>query len=198
VLKAPRSVGKQLGDVASSPFRYKCLALLCEGTRSPADLAQELGVPVEKLTYHVKALHEAGAIELVGVVPGNRSVKHLYRAAQRAEVDDETFARLSVDDRITAGRTVSQLNIADVAQSMEARTFGERPDHHISRFPLTLDEEGWKEMREIHARALEETYEVTARVASRNAGDPGRETIQARSAMFFFEMPPKVRGNGGT
>lgn len=192
-MKALRSHGKQLGNVVNHPYRYMCLALLCEATLSPIDLARELDVDVEDLTYHVKVLLGAGAIELVRVEPGNRSVKHLYRAVARAEVDDETLARLSVDDRIVAGRTVSQLTFADVAQSMEAGTFGERPDHHISRFPLTLDEEGWDEMRDIYARALEETYNVTARVASRNAGEPGRATIQARSAIFFFEMPSKVR-----
>ncbi len=104
-------------------------------------------------------------------------------------MDDEIFRRMSVDERVGAGRTVTQLAFADLAQSMEAKTFGERHDHHVSRFPLTLDEEGWDEVRDIYARALEETYEVTARVATRSAEEPGRATIEARAATFFFEMP---------
>lgn len=192
MLKPSRALGKQLGDVVNHPFRYKCLALLSERTLSPADLAQELDVEVEELTYHVRVLLERGAIELVEVAPGNRSVKHLYRAVQRAEIGPDDFQRMSVDERIGVQTTVMQLAFADMAQSMETQVLGQRPDHHCSRFPLTLDEEGWEEGQDIFARALEEIYEVTARVAARTADDPGRANIQARAAIFFFEMPAQT------
>lgn len=191
MLKSAKPVSRQLGDVVTHPLRYKCLILLTEKVASPAELARDLGVLVEDLSYHIRVLRNVNAIELVKSVPGPTSVQHFYRAAHRAELDEETSLRMSVEERVAAGRVTGQMIFADLASSMESGAFGQRHDHHISRFPLTIDEEGWTEVREIQARALEETYEVARRIALRTAANPGAALIQARLATIFFEMPAK-------
>lgn len=193
MLKTAKPVSRQMGEVVTHPLRYQCLILLAEKVASPAELARELGVDVSDLSYHIRVLRDCNAIELVDSIPGPTSVQHFYRAAHRAEIDEETFMRMSVDERVAAGRIVAQMIFADMASSMETRVFGERADHHISRFPLTVDEEGWGELRDIYARALEETYEVTKRTALRMAEHPGAARIQARVGTLLFEMPAKDR-----
>jgi DNA-binding transcriptional ArsR family regulator len=196
VLQSAKPLSRQMGEVLTHPLRYKCLILLTEKVASPAELARDLGVDVSDLSYHVRVLRECNAIELVESIPGPTAVQHFYRAAHRAELDDEAYLRMTIDERIAAGRVTAQMIFADVASSMETGVFGERFNHHISRFPLTVDEEGWEELTDIYARALEETYEVTKRTALRMAENPDAARVQTRVATLLFEMPPKDRAPG--
>lgn len=196
MLQSAKPLSRQMGEVLTHPLRYKCLILLTEKVASPAELARDLGVDVSDLSYHIRVLRECNAIELVDSIPGPTAVQHFYRAAYRAELDDEAYLRMTLDERIAAGRVTAQMIFADVASSMETGVFGERFNHHISRFPLTVDEEGWEELTDIYARALEETYEVTKRTALRMAENPDAARIQTRVATLLFEMPPKDRAPG--
>lgn len=179
-----------MGAVVTHPLRCHCLAVLTERTASPAELARELELDVSDLSYHIRVLHNMNAIELVKTTAVRGAVEHFYRAVQRPELDDEAYLNLSVEERIAFGRNIAQLTFADIATSMEAGTFGERHDHHAIRFPVTVDEEGWGELRDIYADALEAVYGVTQRTAIRAAENPDAANIQARVAAFLFEMPP--------
>src|SRR3954453_14016112 len=51
------------------PLRHRLLAILNERTASPKELAQEVGMPIPNVSYHVEKLRDAGAIELVSEEP---------------------------------------------------------------------------------------------------------------------------------
>lgn len=194
MLKGVESNALRMGKVVGGhPIRLLCLALLNERTASPAELSRKMGVPVPKLSYHVRVLRDAGAIELVRTEPGPTSVEHFYRACQRAEASDDDFKAMSVEERISFGEVVSQLTFADIVMSMTAGTWGQRHDLHVTRVPLTVDEEGWKELRDLLAATLDGLYEVSRRTAVRVKGNPGSASIEARVAAFLFEMPDVPR-----
>jgi hypothetical protein len=69
--------------------------------------------------------------------------------------------------------------------------FGERHDHHISRVPLLVDEEGWGEMRKIYGDALDATLQVPAS-AERMNDNRDAVAIPTRAISMFFEMPEKL------
>ena len=47
---------------------------------SPLELAASLGVPLSKLSYHVRVLSKCGAVKLVRTKQIRGSTQHFYRA----------------------------------------------------------------------------------------------------------------------
>jgi hypothetical protein len=133
-------------------------------------------------------------IELVDERPVRGAVEHFYRAIERPVVNEEEFAEMSIDEREGFTRCIMQLLVADVARSMDERTFDARPNHAIIRTPMLVDEEGFQELNEFHIELHERTMEVQARSSERRtkSGEAGIPTV---SASMFFETPERRRGD---
>ena len=65
------------------PLRARILDSLEHGTRSPRELADELGEPLANVSYHVRQLATFGLIELVATTPRRGAIEHHYRTADR-------------------------------------------------------------------------------------------------------------------
>jgi DNA-binding transcriptional ArsR family regulator len=192
-VKKARALDSTLGAIVAHPLRSQCLTILAERTASPNELAIELKEDVGNVSYHVKQLLKMEAIELVSERPVRGAVEHFYRAVKRPLVTDEEFAALSLEERLRFARHILQLATADAATALEATTFAQRPDHHVSRMPILVDEEGWAELNEIYAEALQRTLDVQAASAERMATDSDVAGIPATVVAMFFEMPERGR-----
>jgi DNA-binding transcriptional ArsR family regulator len=69
----------------SHPTRIAMLEVLHE-PRSAAAVGRELGQTRQRMTYHLKALEQAGLVERVGTRQNGNFIETLYRAAARAFV----------------------------------------------------------------------------------------------------------------
>lgn len=179
----------QLGSVASHPLRIKILIALTERVASPVQLAKEFGEDLGTVAYHFRQLLKQKAIHEVDSRPVNGSTEHFYRAIQRPEMSDEESAALSPQKRLEWTRLIVEMFIADVATAMNQGTFAARADHNVVRFPTQVDGQGWEELTEIYARALQEAMDVEARSAGRRAEDPEAKGIPVCVGSFVFEMP---------
>ncbi len=188
-VKKSGALDSTLGAIVAHPLRSRCLTILSDRTASPNELATELGEDVGNVSYHVKQLLKMEVIELVSERPVRGAVEHFYRAIKRPLVSDEEYANLTVEDRVRFARLILQFSVADAATAIETTTFAQRPDHHVTRLPVRVDEEGWKELGEIYREAFQRTIEVEAASAERMAGDPDATSIPARVVTMFFEMP---------
>ena len=81
------------------PLRFRILQLLNEREASPSALAQQLDEPLGNVSYHVKILREADAIELVRTRPVRGAIEHVYRATARPYFDDAAYAALPASFR---------------------------------------------------------------------------------------------------
>jgi DNA-binding transcriptional ArsR family regulator len=189
-VKQSRGLDSTLGAIVAHPLRGKCLTILSDRTASPNELARELGEDVGNVSYHVKQLLKMEVIELVRERPVRGAVEHFYRAIQRPFVSDDEYSEMSVEERLRFVRVSLQFAVADAAAAVEANTFTQRPDHYLTRLPLTVDEEGWKELNDVYADAFQRTIEVEAASAERMSKDPEAVGIPARAISMFFEMPP--------
>jgi DNA-binding transcriptional ArsR family regulator len=190
-VKQSEALDSTLGAIVAHPLRAKCLTMLSDRTASPNELAKDLGEDVGNVSYHVKQLLKMGAIELVRERPVRGAVEHFYRAIKRPLMSDEEYASLSVEERLRFARLGLQFTVADAATAIDANTFTRRPDHYLTRLPLTVDEEGWKELNDLYADTLQRTIEVEAASAARMSKDPESVGIPARVISMFFEMPPR-------
>jgi DNA-binding transcriptional ArsR family regulator len=184
-----RSPDATLGATVAHPLRCRCLTILADRVASPAEIARELGLEVSNVGYHVGALAEAGLIEEVGQRPVRGAVEHFYRAVVRPITLTEEEADLSIEKRLSFARTIWSLITANATTAIQSGILVERPDHHLTRVPLRVDEEGWSELAEAYMELYERVYEIQAAAAERLGEDPDDTGISVLSALAFFETP---------
>jgi DNA-binding transcriptional ArsR family regulator len=191
-----RTIDERVAHAVSHPLRIDALSVLHERVASPKEMADELGVHVTKLAFHVKELVATGCIELVRTEPRRGAVEHYYRATRPPLLTDEDWRKL------TDGKTrqeiaglVFKVVIAEGLASLRAEKMDD-DDLHLSWQVVNLDAEGRRELAEAQKEALERTNEI--RVASaerlRESGEDGTAVF---AAAFGFERSrscPSDRG----
>ena len=187
------------------PLRVRILSILeTRDMASPNEMADELGVSLGVMSYHVRRLHALGFLELVKRTPRRGAIEHHYRAKARPQVTDEGWAETpSIVKRAMVGASLSQ--ITGYINSAAGQGGFDRGDAHLSRTVMTLDEQGWKqlaaEMANWMARIDELQSESLARIEA--CGDDA-EAVARRSAAILMlfeaegvpEHDPARDGNG--
>jgi hypothetical protein len=163
----------------------KLLIILNQKVASPNELANELDESLGTVSYHIRFLAELGCIELVRTEPRRGAVEHYYRALERPMFTDSDWLLLPPNLRRSISGAVLGAIWKDVARAVESNTFDERPDRHLSRSPLVLDEQGWEELNEL----LLEVYERGVRVeaeSTKRLQDAGEEGIATKLILMLF------------
>jgi hypothetical protein len=152
------------------------------------EIGRELGKEASHVAYHVRILLAEGLIELTEEMPRRGSIEHRYRAVCPDEFSDEEYAALSVEQRNRHSRDIFCFAAADASCAFGAGSFGERPDHHISRMAMQVDEEGWTELRDLYSATLKEAYRIKGQARERltEAGETGTSVLAFTT---FFELP---------
>ena len=78
----------------SHPLRHRLLGMLDGRTASPNQLARELGLPLGRVSYHIRLLNDLGAIELVGTEPRRGALEHFYRAVTTVWFSEADWSKL--------------------------------------------------------------------------------------------------------
>ena len=85
----------------SHPTRVAMLEALHE-PRSAAAVGRELGQTRQRMTYHLKALEQAGLVERVGTRQNGNFVETLFRAAENARECGKPDAARKLGNLVTA------------------------------------------------------------------------------------------------
>lgn len=188
------------------PLRVRILSILeTRDMASPNEMADELGVSLGVMSYHVRRLHALGFLELVKRTPRRGAIEHHYRAKARPRVTDEGWAETpSIVKRAMVGASLQQIT-GYISTAAQQGGF-DRGDAHLSRTVLMLDDEGWKqlagEMGQWMARVEQLEEESVQRIA---ASGEDSDTVAKRSAAILMlfeaegvpEQDPARDGNGG-
>ncbi len=184
-----RDSRQDLHRALSHRLRAQILDFLIDhGKASPVEMSRELPAPVGDISHHVKQLVKYGCAEQVSTRPRRGAVEHFYRAVMRPVVDLEEMDEMPLLARRVFNGHTAQKILADFRKGFENGTIERRTDFHITRIPMSLDEEGWQEMYEVHRRAYEETYEVQTRSTERLAKS-GEKPVCSISTQLHFELP---------
>lgn len=184
-------VSPQLAAAMSHPTRVHLMSLLGERTASPRQLAAEMEEPLNNVTYHVNQLRDLGCIELVRTerAHGGRVLERFYRTTQRAYFDDDAWEVLSEKERLGVVGAILKMISKDVATAMASGSFYAEDNKHISRSPMEVDRDGWREISELLNRTTKELFDIEERVADRRDG--GEPTpIHAKVEILQFRSPP--------
>lgn len=173
------------------PLRVRVLAVLeTRELASPNELADELGVSLGVMSYHVRRLHALGFLELAKRTPRRGAIEHHYRAKARPQVTDEGWAETpGIVKRAMVGATLHQ--ITGYVNTAASKGGFDRGDAHLSRTVLTLDDEGWTKLAGEMAAWMEKVDEIETESMERIRKSPGgeEESTATRSAavLMLFE-----------
>lgn len=175
------------------PIRLELLGILSYRDISPSEFARHRGEPVSNLTYHFNTLEELGCIELARTQPRRGSVEHIYRRIKRVIFTDRDWLVMPDEARQIVASSILRDLIGRMTQALQAGTFTAREDVHITWRPVTLDEQGWKEVTKILKEAFDavSTAEVDAIERMRESEETG---LEATVAMAGFESPRSPTG----
>jgi DNA-binding transcriptional ArsR family regulator len=170
------------------PVRARALMILAARVASPREIAEELGEPLGKVSYHVRELRDAGLIELVETNGSRGGVQHFYRAARLPIVDAEGAVSQDPQHRAVASAVVINLMVSDVAAAVEAGTLDSRPERVLVRYHARVDARGWDELSDLYTNAMHRSIEIDeeSRERLRESGD---ESMAAGLHTLVFEMP---------
>jgi DNA-binding transcriptional ArsR family regulator len=190
--KTAATMETTLAAIVAHPTRVRCFSILAERTASPVEIAQEINKDVGHVGYHVRKLQQLDLIELVDERPVRGAVEHFYRAIERPVVREEAFAEQSLDEREVFTRYILQLHVADIARAMDEHTFDARANRAAIRTPMLVDEEGFRELADLHVEMYERTLEVQAKSTERRTKSD-EDGIPAISTTMLFETPEADR-----
>jgi DNA-binding transcriptional ArsR family regulator len=169
------------------PLRHQLLVRLHVGIASPKELAEALDEPLGRVSHHIRALRDVGAIELVRTEQRRGAVEHYYRAAGGAYFSDEDWARMPLGDRRHIFGQVLQRIGGDIAGALANDGF-DHPRAWVAFLWLDLDEQAMAEVSAVLSETLDRVTEINARSSERH--QPNREAerrLTTELALLHFE-----------
>jgi DNA-binding transcriptional ArsR family regulator len=156
----------------SHELRVEIMTILTQRTASPAELAKMLDEGLSQVSYHVKVLRDYGRIELVRTVPRRGAVEHYYRATSKSLLPAKTWRGTKKGLRAMVGGGLASDLFDDLADALATGKLAEA-DSHVSRMPLVLDAEGWRNVGAQAKRFSEEVEKEQRASAARAAKADG-------------------------
>jgi DNA-binding transcriptional ArsR family regulator len=181
------------------PLRIRILAMLAERSASPVQLASKLDATLGTVAYHVRTLHSLGLVELVDTRQRRGATEHYYRAHDRPRFSDEAWGDLpAVDKQRMLSAMLQQLG-QFVSASAAAGGF-DRPDSHMTRTSLRLDERGWEQLADATKRWLSDADRIAEAAGKRlgrtgapegdGDGDGNGRSLDAGLVIMLFQALP--------
>lgn len=178
------------------PLRVQILSVLERRLASPSEVAKELDARLGNVAYHMRQLERFGLVRLVNTVPRRGAFEHYYELERPPSVTDEGWARApGVVKQALSSAAIAQIG-AQVASAADAGAF-ERSDIHLGRYPLVLDEQGFKAAAAATALVVEKLLRIQAASQKRIAGKK-TTPVDALAVLMLFEAPEAWAGDSGT
>ena len=182
----------------SHPLRVQILRLLEEKDMSPVEISSALGLPVNRVSYHMRQLARFDLIKLVRTTPRRGAVEHHYRLQARPRISDKAWGQVpEIVKQAMTGAAVEQI-LSHVHANAATGGF-DRPDAHLSRSDFVLDQRGWEEMSDELGRTLARFEKIQAasgeRLKKANHGGQikGSLVLAMLEALAAPDAPPPPR-----
>lgn len=186
------SVSRPVLHAYGHPVAYAIVRVLVErGTASGKQIATAISKPRSTVGDQLRKLQTAGLIECVGEESRRGTIERYYRLTPSAFwVDDEEIKQAGTSERRKLGLRVLQSVVADASAALTANTLDRRDDWCLSSMRLAVDAEAWKDLADIHRRALAEVAKVLDESDERLAAGGG-ERLLALCSMVLVELPER-------
>lgn len=179
----------RLVKVLAHPVRLGVMRILEQRSATPKEMAQDLGIPLENLSYHVRTLRDFGFIKLERRRMVRGAVEHRYGLVGRPQITAKAWEQLpaSVREALDAA-TLGQ--IWEIVARAASQGKLSRPESHVSREFMRLDERGFGEASQVITDAVEQLGRIEEQAAERLRSHDVDEVPTVLIAMLFDAPDP--------
>jgi DNA-binding transcriptional ArsR family regulator len=190
--KLKKVIEPTLAKAFTHPLRGHVWVVLFEkGEASPTEVADELGLEVNEVSYHFRKLKRRGLIKVVRTEKRRGFDEHFYQPVVPAiDFNDAQWMELPRGIRTSFSGEALRAIIESFVEALQAGSFDAR-DRHLSQTWLKVDERGWGEAQQVARRALKQFQAINERCARRNKG-PTAELIPVSVAIAAFETAASI------
>jgi DNA-binding transcriptional ArsR family regulator len=177
----------RLVKALAHPLRMRIMTVLEQRSATPKHLAAELEVPLENLSYHVRALRDVGLIELEDQRIVRGAVEHRYRASARPRISTEAWNRLpNVVREALVAADLGQ--IGQLVSQAAAQGTASGAGSQLSRRLARLDERGLAEAAELMGETLDRLALIEREAGKRLDAD-GADGVPMMLIAMLFRAP---------
>jgi hypothetical protein len=142
----PEAIDQRLVKSVAHPLRIKILEALTDHVASPNTLAERLDTDLSGVAYHTRELDRLGALQLVDTAQVRGAIEHFYKATPGAFVGAPRWRKVPPSLLSGVSAATLQTFLDKAIDALEAGTLDCREDTVFRWMPLSLDEQGWKEI----------------------------------------------------
>lgn len=161
-----KSIEEVVSYAVGHRTRVHILIVLNEGTFTPGQIAEIIGMPLNSVSNHIRELVDAGSIELAKTEQVRNATLHYYRAVEMPFYSDEEIAAMTPQQRqVSAGLVVQSL----VAEVMAALWAGKLADPRVCLAWnwFNVDEQGRRDIAAEQRRSWERVQEIEVESTNR-------------------------------
>jgi Helix-turn-helix domain len=187
------AIDQRLVRSVAHPLRIKILEALTDHVASPNAIADKLETDLSGVAYHTRELGRLGALELVDTGQVRGAIEHFYKATPRAFVGDPGWRKVPPSLLSGVSAATLQTFLDKAVAALEAGTLDGRSDTVFRWMPISLDEEGWKEVVAIMEEATKLMLAAHLRSQDRLSEKGDRGAVSAVVGQAAFETAGSLK-----
>ena len=184
-------IGPRMAGAFTDPWRSRILMELSGRPMSPSQFVEQVGGDLTHISRCFRQLATWDYLEVVEERPGRRrgaSVEHVYRVIQRAHFDTTTWEGLPRFQRDVVSNSIVGSYFHRVGEAIQAGTFDQEVDRHLSWDGAVLDRKAWRELGAELDEVLDWLVTLEGEVIGERM-DPAQEQIPTTVGLAAFRSP---------
>jgi predicted ArsR family transcriptional regulator len=155
----------------SHPLRVRIIYAMNSPERrcSATDIAEETGIDVKRLSYHMRELASLGFIEQVDERPVRGSLEKIYGPVKALEAWELEYAAMPPALRQVLAASVLSYGVTALGAAIDQGTFAARDDSMLGQDTFRVDERGAKEALALIDDTLKGLVEIREKAKPRLA-----------------------------
>jgi AcrR family transcriptional regulator len=165
------------------------LAFRRNRARNASEVAREVGIPKAHAEGQIAELEAAGVL---GRVAPNAPDDEPAYLPHWPLIPLGDWAEIDRRERESISTQLLRMIEVEVEEALETGSFEARPERHLVRMPMRLDEQGWREVSEQLDLTTERCLEIEKEARARlEAAGEAAEGLDVRIILVSFEAPPQ-------
>jgi predicted transcriptional regulator len=155
----------------SHPLRVRIIYAMNSPARrcSATDIAEETGIDVKRLSYHMRELATLGFIEQVDERPVRGSLEKIYAPIKSLEAWAQEYAEMPPAMKKVLAANVLRHGVYALGAAIDNGTFYARDDSHLGQDTFWTDERGAQEALTAIDTAVKSLVEIREKAIARLA-----------------------------
>lgn len=179
-------VDQRMVRALAHPLRVRILRQLEEGPNGSKRLADRMGEKLGDVSYHMKVLLKYDCIELVETIPRRGAVEHIYSLKPLGAVGSRMWKAVPPALRTRYAGTALAAFTTRAVEALDAGTVQSREGSGVTWLPLSVDEQGWRELQGVLDNVEKRSRAVADKSAERMEGP--RDGFPIVVAVAAFEI----------